>query len=251
MNRIARSLFTTVAAVAAVSGAALAQSPAEKVLARYVAATGGAAAYAKVKSQVATGTISMPAQGVSGKFTMISKAPDRMVMSASLPGLGEVGQGFDGKIGWAKDPFLGVRTLEGDELAQILNELVLTSDPAGWKKVYTKIELLSPGKVGKVKALRVKLTPKKGAVQTLFFDEKSGLLLRRDAVIASPQGNVPTESYYSDYRAVEGVKMAFKTRVVAGPGEQVLLVATVKNNAAIDDKSFARPAEAPSRKTKL
>ena len=234
-----------------VSGAALAQSPAEKVLARYVAATGGAAAYAKVKSQVATGTISMPAQGVSGKFTMSFKAPNKMVLSSSLPGIGEIGQGYDGQVAWSKDPFSGVRTLEGEELAQIVNELTLTNDPAGWKKVYTKIELLLPGKVGKARALRVKLTPKKGAVQTLFFDPQTGLLLRRDAVIVTAQGSMPSESYFTDYRSVEGVKMAFKTRVVAGPAEQVMLITGVKNNVAVADSVFAKPSAAPAGKSKL
>ena len=249
MNRIVRSLFTA-ATVALVSGAALAQTPAEKVLARYVAATGGAAAYAKVKSQVTTGTISMPAQGVSGAFTMSYKALNKMVLSSNLPGIGEIGQGYDGKIAWSKDPFSGVRTLEGDELSQVVNELTLTNDPAGWKKVYTKIELLAPGKVGKTKALRVKLTPKKGAVQTLFFDEKTGLLLRRDAVVATQQGNIASESYYADYRNVEGVKLPFKTRIVAGPAEQVMTISSVKNNVAVADTAFAKPKAAPAGKAK-
>ena len=247
MNRIALSLT----AVVALSGAALAQSPAEKVLARYVAATGGAAAYAKVKTQVATGTISLPAQGVSGKFTMSFKAPNKMVLSTSLPGIGQIGQGYDGKMGWSKDPFSGTQTLEGEELAQIVNELTLTNDPAGWKKVFSKIELLSPGKVGKIKALRLKLTPKKGAAQMLFFDEKSGLLLRRDAVVVTKQGSMASESYYSDYRNVEGVKMAFKIRVVAGPAEQVMLLTDVKNNGALADEIFAKPKAAPAGKSKL
>ena len=246
MNRIAFSF----AALTLISGAALAQSPAEKVLARYVAATGGAAAYAKVKSQRTDGTLSLPAQGISGKFNLRYKSPDKMVMSASLPGVGDIGQGYDGRLGWAKDPFSGVRTLEGEELAQIVNELILSSDPAGWKKVYSKIELLPPGKVGAARAARVKLTPKKGAVQTLYFDEKSGLLIRRDAIVSSPQGKTPSESYFSDYRTVEGVKIPFKTRTVAGPVEQVMLITGVKNNVAVPDADFARPAAEPSRKAK-
>jgi hypothetical protein len=246
MTRTALSILAlTLAALPA-----LAQKP-EEILARYIAATGGTAAYSKVKSQVQKGTISMPAQGISGKFTMSYVAPAKMVMNANLPGIGEIGQGYDGKTGWSRDPFLGTRTLKGDELAQILNELTLSNDPANYKKVFAKIEALPPGKVGKIKALRLKLTPRTGMPQTLYFDAVSYLLLRRDATIATPQGKVPAETYFSDYRSIEGVRMPFKTRTVAGPAEQVMVVTEVKNNVPVDVKLFARPAATLPGKTKM
>lgn len=242
---------TTLSLVAlALALPAMAQKP-EDILKRYIAASGGSAAYAKVKSQVQKGTISMPAQGINGNFTMSYKAPAKMLLSASLPGVGEIGQGYDGKIGWSRDPFMGTRTLKGDELAQILNELTLSNDPAGYKKVFSKMEVLAPSKVGKVKALRLKLTPKTGAPQTLYIDATSYMLLRRDAMVTTPQGKVPSETYFTDYRNIEGVKMPFKTRTVAGPAEQVMTITEVKNNVPVDDKIFAKPASEPAGKTKM
>ncbi len=245
MKRIALALGAL-----ALSLPALAQTPAE-IFTRYIAAMGGAAAYARVKSQETKGTLLVPAQGSSGSFVMRYKAPGKMVMNATMPGSGELGQGYDGKIGWSRDPFLGTRTLQGEELAQMVNELVLSNDPAAYNKVFVKIELLKPGKVGKQSALRVKLTPKVGGPQTLYFDPKTYLLLRRDAEVVTPQGKIPSENYYSDYRVVDGVKMPFKTRSVTGMGEQVVQVSQVKNNIALDDKFFAKPASAPAGKTKM
>ncbi|MGC4045315.1 MAG: hypothetical protein QM758_16105 [Armatimonas sp.] len=243
----------TILSVAALALAlpALAQQKPEQILQKYITASGGTAAYAKVKSQIQKGTISMPAQGITGNFTMSYKSPAKMVMNASLPGVGEIGQGYDGKNGWARDPFMGTRTLKGDELAQILNELTLSNDPASYKKVFSKMEILPPGKVGKVKALRLKLTPKTGSPQTLYFDATSYLLIRRDADITSPQGKIPSESYFTDYRTIDGVKMPFKTRTLAGPAEQIMTVTEVKNNIPIEDSIFAKPASEPAGKTKM
>jgi outer membrane lipoprotein-sorting protein len=234
----------------ALSLPALAQTPAE-IFSRFVAATGGAAAYAKVKSQETKGTISIPAQGSSGSFVMRYKAPGKVVMSATMPGIGEMGQGYDGKIGWSRDPFSGTRTLQGAELAQIVNELILSNNPGAYNKVFSKIELLKPGKVGKQPALRVKLTPKVGGPQTLYFDPKTYLMLRRDAEVVTAQGSVPAENYFSDYRVVDGVKMPFKTRTVTGMGEQQMQISQVKNNLSLDDKIFSKPASTPAGKTKM
>jgi hypothetical protein len=245
-----RTVFSLVALGALALAAPARAQKAEEIIARYIAATGGAGAYAKVKSQVVSGTISLPAQGISGAFSLRYKAPRMMVMNASMEGLGEIGQGYDGKTGWARDPS-GVRTLKGDELSQIISELIVSNDPASYKKVFPKMEVLPPGKVGTTPALRVKLTPKTGAPQTLYFDPKSYLLLRRDAVLASPQGKIASESYFSDYRLAGGVKVPFKTRTVVGPMEQVMQIKEVKVNTPIEDSYFKKPASAPASKTKM
>ena len=49
----------------------------------------------------------------------------------------------------------------------------------------------------------------------LYFDKESGLLLRVVRYPATPVGIVPTQTDYSDYREVTGVKTPYRT-VVTG-----------------------------------
>ena len=57
---------------------------AETILDKYVDATGGKAAYAKVKSDISTGTMSMAAMGLSGKLTMYGAAPAKRLMEVTI-----------------------------------------------------------------------------------------------------------------------------------------------------------------------
>ena len=44
----------------------------------------------------------------------------------------------------------------------------------------------------------------------LYFDAKTGLLVRQLSYTDTPVGMVPTQVDYSDYREVAGVRMPFK-----------------------------------------
>ena len=83
-----------------------------------------------------------------------------------------------------------------------------------------------------------------GSRFTLYFDAKSGLLMRQLRFTDTPVGMVPTQVDYSDYREVAGVRMPFKMVVTWTDGQSNILFADVQPNAAIDATQFARPAPA-------
>jgi hypothetical protein len=61
------------------------------------------------------------------------------------------------------------------------------------------------------------MTPKRGKVETFYFDRDSGLLARMDQIVPSPLGEIPTEMDLTDYRVVEGVQTPFSmTQKVVG-----------------------------------
>lgn len=195
----------------------------------------------KIQSTVVTGKMTIPAQGLSGTMVVKSKSPDKFVMVQGLPNIGEIRVGFDGKTGWSKDPFNGLRELKGEELAQTKDDVDRNS-PTEWRKKIKSAALLAPRKVAGAWCYVVKVTTKTGTSSTQYFDSKSLLLTRVDAVASSPSGKVPTESYLSDYRTVDGVKMPFKTRsVVAGVQEVIVTYDKVENNIPVDDAEFAKP----------
>jgi outer membrane lipoprotein-sorting protein len=230
---------------AAAKKVSLPKKTGEQIFADFLAASGGQAAYDRVKSTVMVGKMTMAAQGLNGDLRMEFKAPGKFHAVQEIGGFGKAEQGFDGKVAWSKDPLNGLRVLSGAELEQAKQQ-GRQNQAFNWRDLYSKVEALEPRLVNGAPAYVVRATPKSGkAPQTMYFDAKSRLLVRTDQVIDSPNGKIPTESYLSDYRTVDGLKTPFKLRQVVGGGvaEVVMTFTSVKNNVPVDDAVFAKPEE--------
>jgi hypothetical protein len=76
--------------------------------------------------------------------------------------------------------------------------------------------------VGGAEAYAVTATPADGHAVTLYFDARTGLLLRRD------------RTYFEDYREVDGVKLPFRIR----DDFSTITLTEVKHNVPLDDARF-------------
>jgi hypothetical protein len=76
----------------------------------------------------------------------------------------------------------------------------------------------------------------------LYFDPKSGLLVRLVRWNATPVGPVPTEINYDDYRDVAGVKMPFTWTVSQTYMQMTIKLTGVQPNVPVDARVFAQPA---------
>ena len=92
-----------------------------------------------------------------------------------------------------------------------------------------------------------KLTPG-GLPVTLYFDSKSGLLVRVLLYTTSLVGVNPRQIDYADYRIVAGVKMPFRWIDTWTDGKSTTEVSEIKPNATIDASKFAKPS--PSKPPK-
>jgi hypothetical protein len=52
---------------------------------------------------------------------------------------------------------------------------------------------------------------------------------------------MPTQIDYSDYRAVDGVKIPFRWTLARANGRFTIQIADVKDNVPVDDSKFAKP----------
>lgn len=208
----------------------------------YINATGGKAAYARLTSTVTIGTFSITGQKIKGSYEVQAKAPDKIFVSQTIEGLGKTDQGYDGTTGWSRDPINGLRVLSGAELTQ-LKEQARFNGLLFWKEMYPKTEVLGIRPVGSAKAYAVRLTPAGGKPMIQYFDVTTKLMVRQDQMVESPQGSIPTESYPSNWKAVDGVKQPYTMRqVIAGSNEIITTSTSIKNNTAIPDSIFAKPA---------
>ena len=218
---------------------------ATQVLEKAVVAAGGRAAQTRITSSVMEGTVSLPAQNLGGTFLVRAKAPNKLLVVQTIRGLGESKQGFDGKTGWSQDPFNGLRTLEGVERATLQRSAVFNAALL-WRQLYKKAEMVGLRKVGSRSAYAVRLTPPQGRPTVNYYDAQNFLLLRADTLVEGPQGTVPTETYASDYRTIDGIKVPFATRQrVGGVAEVLLKVTSYKHNVPLEDSVFTKPAAGP------
>jgi outer membrane lipoprotein-sorting protein len=216
---------------------------AEKVLDDFVAATGGKEAYEKHKSAHMTGTLKIPAQGLKGKIEIHAKAPSSMVFTMNIAGIGDIRQGYDGKVAWELNPMQGgVRELDGAEKDQRVRDSAFNAE-IKWRDLYTEVKTTGTETIEGKDCFVVEMTPKTGAPRKEWFDKETKLLVCSEDTQEGPSGKITARSYSSDWKEVDGVKIAMAVKVVVGPMTQELKLKDVKFNVEIEDKVFAKPAE--------
>lgn len=213
-----------------------------EILAKFVKAIGGREANEKIKTRVAKGTVEIPAAGIKGTVETFNAAPDKMLSTSNLAGIGDLIEGYDGKIGWGINPIQGSRDKTGQELAQA-KFLANLHREINLEKLYPKIELKGVEKLGAAEVYVVTATPEGLPAETWYFDSKTGLLLRMDMTLITPEGNSPAKTYMEDYRELDGIMTPFKTRTVLPQFELVTTFTEVKHNVPVDDAKFAKPKQ--------
>jgi carboxyl-terminal processing protease len=191
------------------------------ILERYIEASGGRVAFGKITSRVSTGTVEIQTLGITGNSELDEEEPGRSSLIIDAPGLGIMQKTFDGSRAWLQDPLQGfIRfTGLGLELARIG---AVFNKQTKLKQLYPNAALLGQEKVGLRDSYVVRM-----AFEKWYFDVENGLLLRR--------GN----TYYDDYRDVDGIKLPFKMRedVFSGVG-LVYQLKEIKHNVKIDEAKF-------------
>lgn len=218
----------------------------DQVMEKYIAASGGRAAYNKIKSTVVKATLEIAPNGLKGTFTVSAKAPNMLLVSQNITGIGDIRQGYDGKTGWSQDPLTGLRTLEGTELATLQREATFNG-PLRWKELFKTAQMLGVKEMDGKKVYAIKLTPAVGNPVTQYFDVKTFLLAGEDTVQESAQGKLPVHAIMGDYHVVDGVKEPFLLEQKLGPADVTMKVTEVKNNVPLEDAIFAKPAATESK----
>ena len=92
---------------------------AREIIDRHIKAIGGREAILAHKSMHATGTLSVPASGISGPMEIYGATnPDRVIVKTTVTGIGEIMEGFDGSHAWSVSPMTGPMLKVGKELTQ-------------------------------------------------------------------------------------------------------------------------------------
>lgn len=212
---------------------------AQQVLDRMAQAMGLANA-AKIRAVQMTGTISYPAQGIQGRYEALYKAPNKTLIKLNIQGLGEVQQGYDGKVGWEKNPMTGLRELQGAELAQMRQSAQMGASN-DLRKTLRNPKLAGQEKVGNRNAFVITAQTTAGVPIKVYIDAQRYLPLRMDMEAATPQGKLNIATFLEDYRRVDGIMYPFTTRQSTAGIEAMIKTERIRHNVPIDDAIFRKP----------
>jgi outer membrane lipoprotein-sorting protein len=116
--------------------------------------------------------------------------------------------------------------------------------PTEIKQTLTRLRATRPDKIDGKEVYTLVGSATEGLTVRLYFDEQSGQLLRMVRYTPTPLGRNPVQIDYSDYRDVNGVKVAYKWVLSRPLGRFTIQLDDVKQNVAVDDSKFAKPAAA-------
>jgi len=219
------------------------QPAATEILDKYLQALGGPATLARLTSFTAKGTYSgFDTDHKEIPVDIYAKAPNQRTWIIHMPD-GDSYRVFDGRSGWWVGPDAPApETLTSGNLDRYRLE-ALIAFPSGIKQAFTGWKVGRTAIDGRPVQIVQGTNPPLLPVN-LYFDPKSGLLVRLVRWNATPVGPVPTEINYDDYRDVAGVKMPFTWTVSQTYMQMTIKLTGVQPNVPVDAKVFAKPAAA-------
>ena len=211
----------------------------ESILARSLAKSGGAQAFARVKSAIMTGTVEMVGHNLSGPVAVYQQG-EKTYTSIELPGIGKVEEGFDGETAWEVNALTGARIKEGEEKSATVraSKLGLLNS---WRDDYKEATTLGEEDVEGKPAWKVQMLPKEGKPEIFYFDKTTSLLVRMTQTIASALGEIPVDALLGDYRTVGGVLVPFSMTQKAMSQVMTMHFDRVEWNPAIPAGRFDLP----------
>jgi len=208
----------------------------EQLLDKYVQAVGGSAVIDKVTSRVMKGTIEFGGQSVP--IDIYAKDPDMRISFTHMPG-GDSITAFNGHEGWLGTPGRPPHFMQGSEIdaASIDADLHLATH---LKQMFSKMAV-EGGKVGERDAYVLVGQREAKPPIRLYFDEKSGLLLRLVRYGETALGWLPTQIDYADYRDTNGMNIPYRWTLARLNGRFTIQVSELQQNVPVDDAKFAKP----------
>ena len=229
---------------------------ADQILAKYVQAIGGEQAIRKINSRVIMATRDIPT-GPGGEVPTpaqieVDQLAPNLLIQISKTDKFTLSEGYDGNTAWTQNMAGMVTSLPSPDQQRAKRSADLY-ESADLKSQYAKMEVRGIEKVNGHDAYVVIGLPEEDSPERLFFDVKTGLLLRKTSVIPTLFGDNPVEVDYEDYKDTgSGVKIPFLIHMVPGsPRSELWTTSTMKiqkvqDNVRVDSGKFVKPQSKPT-----
>lgn len=225
------------------SGSADPAAAARALLDKVIAAKGGLERLRAVKNLTVRSRARMSGQErpVTVEATTYLQYPNRFRNEVKLPEASIV-QVFDGSRGWTKDP-AGIRDAAPEEVRNVQTNfqrdtialLLAANDGVVRARLLPDVRGDNGTRYHALEMSSRTLDP-----VVVYIDPETNLVAKQSYVAAGP-GQPIVEELFSDYRAVDGVQIAFTATQKSGDRAVERTVTDIRINEALDPRLFTRP----------
>lgn len=207
---------------------------AETVIKNYIKAVGGESVLSKVNSTVVTADVTIAGAPFTPKAVIKQMAPNMFSMELTAEGMGTLmKQNFDGENGYMeqqgrKMPMDDVSLSKRKSTKGLYEELFMESSAMELESLTT----IDGTDVYKIKVL------KDDKPSFRYYDVTTGYLIRTESTTEAQGQSVTNTTDYSNYKAVDGVMMAYTMKVTAGPQVLVFETTEAKVNEGVSAEDF-------------
>jgi hypothetical protein len=248
----ARSLVTVAAVLVFTMRAARADEAAD-LIAKNLAARGGAAKLAAISTVVYTGKMVVPGDFQLSFSETLARKNNAARNDATIQGLTLV-QGYDGKVGWRINPFEGRRDAERmseDDTRAFADDATIDGTLLSAKARGSTVAYLGREDFEGTDTYKLRVTDPTGVEYVEYLDPDTYLEIKVVETRKLRGARQVTVTEYGDYELVDGVYFPFA--IESGPlgstssGRNRIQIESAKANVPVSDSLFAIPA-APAAK---
>lgn len=208
---------------------------ADEIIGKYITAIGGADKWSKVQSIKVEGQVEV--QGIAIPYTMQGIHMKGTRIDAEFQGNKIIDIVTPDK-GWSQNPLAGKASLDpisADELKSKVDDLDIQDAFLDYKAKGSSVEFLGKDEEDGNEYFKIKLTTKNSNEKTYFFDTKTSLIYKMEAIVKQQGQEVKSSVKYLDYQTTDfGIKMAFKQ----DQGMMQMVTKKVTVNAPVDAAIF-------------
>jgi outer membrane lipoprotein-sorting protein len=235
---------TPVSSVTKVDPSASPLPTVKDLLQKFETVSGGHAVWSSFTTRYLKGIYQTEDASGFAAIEIFTKAPNKALSKITFSNGVILRQVCDGKSAWIEDPRGGMHEITGAALESRIRQSNF-NDRADALLMAVSGKVLGTEKVGAHSTYVLEFSPQKKLTSKIYFDADSGFPVRTDDTLHNQDGDYKVETYMDDYRLVDGAYFAFRLRHVEKGNVFTLRITQIKNNAAVDDSMFLKPASAP------
>ncbi|OJJ18649.1 hypothetical protein BKI52_23865 [marine bacterium AO1-C] len=203
-----------------------------------------------LKSMVLEGKTILTGMNMEFKTIVYRKAPNLFKVEVPIQGKALI-KAYDGNVAWKADPFPGgsdkPTRMAGAEETDMLLGVDFDHEFIDAAKKGNKVTLEGVEDIDEVPCYKIKVVRKDKHVKTYFLEKETGILMMERGPSTHPlkPGTlVEKETYFSEYKEVQGVMIAhYMEERIGGQVTAKMQFDNIKINAKLDNKVFAFPSK--------
>lgn len=219
---------------------------AEDLIAKHIAATGGAnwAKVTSMKNEANINAEGAPGMAISMAMTVLRDKAARM--DVSVMGMTQ-SSAISGDKGWSTNPFAGKTDAEpmtADQVKSMHEMTDIDGSLIGYKEKGYTVEYVGTEDVDGTEAQKIKINKGNKKVEYCFFDPATSYEIKNVQVEEVDGKEVETATVYSNFKTQDGIVFPF-TIQQANPmmGNSTITVTSIILNPKVDEKLFEMPAK--------